>query len=84
MLFFQTVWDAFLRVIANILPQSSGLPPQVASAVNTVINGLYQLDALLPVDQIVLVIQFTIAFEAGILIWHFVRMIANFVRGSGA
>ena len=82
--FFQTVWDAFLRIIANILPESAGLPSQVGTAVATIVDALYSFDAILPVDQIITVIQFTIAFEAGILIWHFVRMISNFVRGSGA
>lgn len=79
-----TIWNEVINFIASIFPDSTGLPSAVSTAINFLLDKLYGFSLIVPADDIILIIQYTIVFEAMVLIWHFVRWVINLVRGSGA
>jgi hypothetical protein len=75
-----------LAVIVNVLPYSSGFPPEVTSAFNTMAGYVQILDTLLPIDTLAAVLAVIIATDLVIFGFKSAKWLIShipFVGGRG-
>ena len=81
---FSGIYTQILEILAGVLPTSSGLPADMQTALELVFGYIGYFNLLFPLSTMFSVITVILTFETGIFLFHFVKMIFNFLRGSGA
>jgi len=72
----------FLTFIVGLLPNSTGLPTGVADAIQRITGLLYSFDFIIPIDLLLTVVQWILAFEISILLYRFTMWIIHLIRGN--
>jgi len=80
---FATFFNFVLGLIANILPNSNGLPTGISNAITTFAGYLNSWGGMFPVNTLFTVITTVILFEVGVIMFKFVKFILNLFRGAG-
>jgi len=83
-IFFNSVLNEILNLLASILPSSSGLPSNVQTGITTFLNYLNGINYVFPVDSILTIMGLFITFEIALFLITLIRFVANMIRGSGA
>jgi len=74
----------FFTFLVELLPASSGLPPQIQSGLASVISSALSWEYFFPVSTALTCIFLFLAWEFIIYTWHGLRYMLHFVRGTGA
>lgn len=81
---FDQIWGLTVAVLVRILPASSGLPTNFQESLTSFIAYLNLFNLILPIDTMLQIVAVSVIFELGIVTWHFIKMVLNYLRGSGA
>jgi len=71
----------FITALVNALPDSTGFPDEVSTAINTAWGYANGLSFFFPVQTLLTLVVLVFAFEAGILIWKFINWVLKKIPG---
>lgn len=80
--FFLYLIFAVIDISITFLPDVT-IPAQITDVLTTVFNSLHYLDLILPMSDLLMVLQLFLACELAILIFKIVEFLYNKVRGAG-
>jgi hypothetical protein len=71
-------------VFQLLAPASTGFSNTALNSISTIIGYMFSVSYVLPVTDILIIIQLTVGFELVLLFIGFLRFVLNLLRGSGA
>lgn len=77
------MFRSVLQIALMLLPNSSPLPIQIQSSLNSMSTYFNYANKLLPIDTIFVIIGLGLLFESTILLFKLVNFAINKLRGSG-
>lgn len=79
LIMFRSILDAMIF----LLPNASGLPTEISSAVVSFAPYFSKANSFLPVSTVFSIMALVLVFESGILLFKILNWILNKLRGSG-
>jgi len=71
----------FLNLMLGLIPDSSGLPSGVSSAITTAIGYIKGVSFIFPIETLFQIILLIFSIEAGLLLWKFINWIIKKIPG---